>query len=248
VSVEIHGMFQVSLAEAIDALHCHAKAQGIATSKEDVRRILLDAIKTDELRPTLLVRTPSQQIDVRATMLDPQVFLEYPQTWLCAHGLHAETGTGDLPEFPTYEIDCHVGGWLSEALPLIREAAITGYEIGDLKPRRVAELVCTLYGNLSGAQQEELLGILYGNRTGATSSQVRTDTSKREENSLLATVGALVELMLGKSKSGKRHSVYETQAAIIDAIEAHFPNTPGLKRRTLEGRFAEARKALPEPS
>lgn len=66
----------------------------------------------------------------------------------------------------------------------------------------------------------------------------------KERSTYLNIIGGLLELMLGKSPSGQELSVFDDQASVISALEAHFPNTPGLSKRNLEGKFSEARRSL----
>lgn len=68
----------------------------------------------------------------------------------------------------------------------------------------------------------------------------------RERDTLLTIIGALIERTLGKTPSGRKISEYKTQSAIIDDLLAHFPDQPGLSQRTLEEKFAEAKKRLPK--
>ena len=69
--------------------------------------------------------------------------------------------------------------------------------------------------------------------------------SPRSETTYLTIIGAILELELGKTPAGKPQSVFESQAAIIDALEAHYhPRVPGISKTTLENRFAEARRRL----
>ena len=70
------------------------------------------------------------------------------------------------------------------------------------------------------------------------------ELSTRERNSLLRAIAGLVSLMLGKTNTGKKHSVFESQAAIITALEAHFPNKEGIKKNTLEQKIAEGKNLL----
>ncbi|MBS7600837.1 hypothetical protein [Pseudomonas sp. RC2C2] len=55
-------------------------------------------------------------------------------------------------------------------------------------------------------------------------------------------IGALLVVMLDKSRSGQPRSIYKTQAAVVDAITTLFPNMPGLSKRTLDRKFALARR------
>jgi len=66
----------------------------------------------------------------------------------------------------------------------------------------------------------------------------------RSEATYLTIIGALVELVLSKTPAGKPQSVFDSQAAIIDALIAHNPNTHGISKTTLEGKFADARRRL----
>jgi hypothetical protein len=67
---------------------------------------------------------------------------------------------------------------------------------------------------------------------------------ERAEGTYLNIIGALLEVVLGKTPAGKPQSVFESQAAIIDALLAHHPDKQGISKTTLEARFAEARRRL----
>lgn len=68
--------------------------------------------------------------------------------------------------------------------------------------------------------------------------------SERAEATYLNIIGALLALMLGKTPAGNPQSVYNSQAAIIDALLAHGNDRPGISKRTLEEKFAEANRSL----
>lgn len=55
-------------------------------------------------------------------------------------------------------------------------------------------------------------------------------------------IGALLAVMLEKSKTGQPRSIYKNQAAVVDAITTLFPGIPGLSKRTLDRKFAQARR------
>ncbi|MFT4510348.1 hypothetical protein [Caballeronia sp. 15711] len=68
---------------------------------------------------------------------------------------------------------------------------------------------------------------------------------RREETTYLNIVGGLLRLLLGKSPgSGKKYSSFATQDAVIDGLLAHFEGTPGISKRTLESKFAEANRSI----
>lgn len=68
--------------------------------------------------------------------------------------------------------------------------------------------------------------------------------SERSETTYLNIIGSLLDLMLSKSPAGKPHSIFENQSAIISALLAYYKNTPGISQRTLEEKFAAAKRSL----
>ncbi len=66
----------------------------------------------------------------------------------------------------------------------------------------------------------------------------------KAETTYLNIIGGLLALMLGKSPAGKAQSVFDNQAAIISALLAHHANKPGIAQRTLEEKFAAAKRSL----
>lgn len=66
----------------------------------------------------------------------------------------------------------------------------------------------------------------------------------RSESTYLNIVGALLTLLLGKAPSGMPYSSFLTQEAIITAMVAHHGNAMGINERTLQAKFALARRSL----
>lgn len=66
----------------------------------------------------------------------------------------------------------------------------------------------------------------------------------RAETTYLNIIGGLLGLMLGTSLGGQKGSIYESQAAIIDALLAHHGGKPGIADSTLEQKFAEANRSI----
>ena len=66
----------------------------------------------------------------------------------------------------------------------------------------------------------------------------------RSESTYLNIVGGLLTLLLGKSPSGMPYSSFLTQEAIISALVAHHGNAMGITERTLQAKFALARRNL----
>jgi hypothetical protein len=85
-----------------------------------------------------------------------------------------------------------------------------------------------------GLEREELKQFLKSNGM----------ASQRSESTFLHIIGALVDLMLSQSPSGKPHSVFRSQAAIVDALTAHHKNLSGISKRTLDEKFAAAKRSI----
>jgi hypothetical protein len=77
---------------------------------------------------------------------------------------------------------------------------------------------------------------------------VDTDSAKplshREETTYLNIIGGLLHLMRAVTPAGKPQSVFESESAIVGALLAEFSGKPGITKRTLEGKFAEAKRGL----
>ncbi|MBT2298182.1 hypothetical protein [Pseudomonas fluorescens] len=70
------------------------------------------------------------------------------------------------------------------------------------------------------------------------------EISGQSKASFLNVIGALVNTILGSSESGRRHSIFDSQASIVDSITAHYGDVPGLSKRSLDEKFAAARRSL----
>lgn len=68
--------------------------------------------------------------------------------------------------------------------------------------------------------------------------------SERAESTYLNIIGAMILLMLEKSPSGRPYSSFNSQEAIITALIAHHGEHMGIAERTLQSKFARARRKL----
>jgi hypothetical protein len=68
--------------------------------------------------------------------------------------------------------------------------------------------------------------------------------SDRAETTYLNIIGGMLTLMLGQSPSGVPYSSFDTQDAIISALVAHYGKTMGIAERTLQSKFAQAKRQL----
>ena len=85
-----------------------------------------------------------------------------------------------------------------------------------------------------GLEKENLRALVKANGT----------LSERSEIGYQHVIGALLETLLGASPTGKPHSVFNSQAAIVDSIIAHYEGIYGLSKRSLDEKFAAARRSL----
>ncbi|WP_419709609.1 hypothetical protein [Pseudomonas sp. NFX224] len=79
----------------------------------------------------------------------------------------------------------------------------------------------------------------------AQDQDLPTESSKAV---FLMIIGALLDCALGCSLNGRVQSIYRNQSAIVEAILCRFPSFPGLSKRTLDRKFAEARRHLSQAS
>ncbi|WP_047542272.1 hypothetical protein [Pseudomonas simiae] len=70
------------------------------------------------------------------------------------------------------------------------------------------------------------------------------EISGQSKAGYLNVIGALVNTLLGSSESGRRHSIFDSQASIVDSITAHYSEVAGLSKRSLDEKFAAARRSL----
>ncbi|MFT3803493.1 MAG: hypothetical protein QM766_20055 [Burkholderiaceae bacterium] len=68
--------------------------------------------------------------------------------------------------------------------------------------------------------------------------------SDRAETTYLNIIGGMLKLILGQSPSGKPYSSFRTQEAVINAMVAHHGGVMGITERTLNGKFARAKRQL----
>jgi hypothetical protein len=68
--------------------------------------------------------------------------------------------------------------------------------------------------------------------------------SSRSETTYLHIVGAMLDLLLGSAPSGQRYSSFRSEDAIMTALIAHHGRRLGISERTLQAKFAAAKRAL----
>ncbi len=90
--------------------------------------------------------------------------------------------------------------------------------------------------------QEKHDGLLKQSRVIPACSQC--PISDRAEATYLNIIGGMLELMLGQSPSGTPYSSFKTQEAVVSALVAHHSGVMGIAERTLNGKFATARRRV----
>lgn len=68
--------------------------------------------------------------------------------------------------------------------------------------------------------------------------------NSRAEKTYLNIIGGLLDVILGKSPSGKKLSVYNNQTSVINALLAKHEGKAGISKRTLEEKFSDANESI----
>lgn len=81
-------------------------------------------------------------------------------------------------------------------------------------------------------------------RSSVNPSCAQCQISDRAEATYLNIIGGMLDLMLGQSPSGTPYSSFKTQESVVCALVAHHGGAMGIAERTLNGKFAAARRRL----
>ena len=87
------------------------------------------------------------------------------------------------------------------------------------------------------------LRLLRTRQSGGTLSG-KSELGARAEATYLHILGSMLALMLGETPTGQRYSRFRSQESIITAMVAENGKLLGISERTLEQKFAAARRAL----
>ncbi|KAA3624029.1 MAG: hypothetical protein DWQ08_10860 [Proteobacteria bacterium] len=172
-------------------------------------------------------------------------------------------------QIPSNDSNCDVYWELSDYLPLDtaieywcdgnpvcleakRQALLSAIERGHVKYRRAdgkdfKDPVHDLYSRgliLVHRESFESWAVSVSGVAEKRTLQNHLPMHPRSETTYLNIIGALVDVMLAQSPGGQRLSAFDTQADVINALLAHHEGKPGLSRRTLEDKFAAARREL----
>lgn len=140
--------------------------------------------------------------------------------------------------------------WMCRFYPEHRPSFLFSRSERRTNPGISLEAVQALYIEREGlrlhiAQREEGIKRLREQlRALERSTESGAPLSPRGETTYLHILGALLTLLLGSSPSGQRYSSFASQDAIISALIAHHGDRLGIAERTLQAKFAAARRAL----
>ena len=171
------------------------------------------------------------------------------------NGVTVEGSIGANPDDPSVAIR-HVDlkDWMCHFYPAHRPPFLFSRLERKANPGISLDAVQALFFEREGlrlciAQQERGLKKLREQlRAREQSTETGAPLGPRSETTYLNIIGALVDLLLGLSPSGQPYSSFRTQEAIITALVASHPERLGIAERTLEAKFAAARRALGKQS
>lgn len=167
------------------------------------------------------------------------------------NGITVEDGVGAKPDDPNLTIR-HVDlkDWMCRFYPAHRPAFLFSRLERKANPSLSLEAVEALFLEHEGlrlriAQREEGIKKLREQlRALEQSAASGVPLGPRSETTYLHILGGLLTLLLGASPSGQRYSSFTSQDAIISALIAHHGDRLGIAARTLQAKFAAARRAL----
>lgn len=161
----------------------------------------------------------------------------------------------DDPDLTIRHVD--LKEWMTRCYPDQRPAFLFSRLERELLPRialdsinailaeREILLIQLAHMRKEALQQKELSNLSAKNHI-STSPPTSADPllSTRSEVTYLNIIGGLLTLILGQSPSGTRHSVFQSQQSVISALLAHHEGRLGISARTLEAKFAAAKRSL----
>ncbi|TKK37276.1 hypothetical protein PflCFBP13517_26595 [Pseudomonas fluorescens] len=71
--------------------------------------------------------------------------------------------------------------------------------------------------------------------------------SERSQRGYECVLGAMLQVIFGRSPAGQRYSIFDSQESLVTAIVAHSGDLLGISKRSLDTKFAAARRRLKDP-
>lgn len=208
-----------------------------------------------------LVRHEQRILDVLRDRRSPAPddFPRWPTLHLNFERLYDAIMNKELPH-AINGIAVHDGSPVNDAVVTIRHVDLKAWMARyypDQRPpflfsnieRQVHPVVTIETVNALVVERDALRSQLNGRDREMHQRRAQSDTSAealtaRAETAYLHTVGGLLTLLLGQSPSGQPYSSFRTQESIISAMVAHHGGRLGISERTLEQKFAAAKRSL----
>jgi len=221
-----------------------------------------------------LVRFESRILDAmgRRQVPDPADFPQWPMLRLNAERIVDALANGDLA-YGKGGITCEDRSLLDDPGLTIRHVNLKAWMVRYYPDQRPAFLFDTLEQYLHPAVSVETVHTLIADRealriqladrvkacqslhsqlqTLSTEHQVQLaeqaqarEPSPRSESTYLNIVGALLNLLLGKSPGGVPYSSFHTMESVVSALIAHHNGRSGLSERTLWAKLSAAKRHL----
>lgn len=95
-------------------------------------------------------------------------------------------------------------------------------------------------------RETELKSLRQQLKTTHSESPAQDPLSARSETTYQHIIGGLLTLLVGPSPAGQPHSSFKSQEAVISALISNFGDRLGIAARTLQAKFAAARRSLGE--
>ncbi|PMV22655.1 protein kinase [Pseudomonas sp. FW305-3-2-15-A-LB2] len=71
--------------------------------------------------------------------------------------------------------------------------------------------------------------------------------NERSQRGYECVLGAVLQVIFSRSPAGKRYSVFDSQDSLVSTIVAHSGELFGISKRSLDTKFAAARRRLKAP-
>lgn len=158
----------------------------------------------------------------------------------------------DDPELTVRHVDLRT--WMSKSYPGERPSFLFDEVEQQLHPALRLESVQVLLADREAlkiqlAEREQSFDALRAEHQSLREKAEKWTASShtvtpRSEGTYLNIVGAMLNLLLGESPSGKPYSSFGSVESIINALLAHHEGIPGISQRTLQAKFAQAKRNL----
>ena len=176
---------------------------------------------------------------------DYQFWTEDKRLWTLIEAACLIAGIEPQP-LEVFDMKITTGGLAAKIYDALKDAIdLKGIDFFEtrtsaLAHRRVKPNCVTSWAKSRGYSiPAELISLLQPTKADKTQTP-----GERSETTYLNIIGGLLSLMLSEPSAGKPRSTFNNQSTIISALLEHYRNKPGISQRTLEDKFAAAKRSL----